>query len=440
MSWIDEYKGEGPWPFIPQPDKPHYNEGNLISSADNPVWETNFPGPLVTPVHNPWCGYWGREKEEEKGIGADIFIHNQHGVNVIYGVHFDGANLSFIGYYESAEEINGLILYEDDLLTIAGNEGTAILRRIGTTGYHLPLLDSYDIFNQWDIRESVNGRLVNGSSGKIYYSDTSTVMVSLNDLVRDKRGFRNTVITGTDGNLYVLNGNIFWWDPVWHPITGESWSAFWNLIEDNICDTTIDSWGCSIKKCSPSEVDECYHNGYLYMVDWASVGSPLTKINPITLETEARYTAIYYLNRIVGHGSKIYAMGGTTTATIYCFNASDLTLLNSQVLPSGRAPDGDIEIVGNYLIVSATSYVDPDATLYKLDLDSLAILDSISGLVSEDAIGPQQLAAYDDTHVVAAWNDGVSVYNIEPLALIAYLDPAGIDIGYAAQAVVVKKY
>lgn len=61
MGWIDKYKNEGPWDFIEQKDKPHYNEGNLISDHDNPVWELDhlamFDDP-VTPTHHPWCGYW----------------------------------------------------------------------------------------------------------------------------------------------------------------------------------------------------------------------------------------------------------------------------------------------------------------------------------------------------------------------------------------------
>lgn len=67
MTWIDDNKDAGPWPFEEQPDKPHYNEGNLISNKDNPVWEMDFlntPVSLddrITPVHHPWCGYWPKK-------------------------------------------------------------------------------------------------------------------------------------------------------------------------------------------------------------------------------------------------------------------------------------------------------------------------------------------------------------------------------------------
>lgn len=61
MSWVDDNKGQGPWEFTEQSDKLHYNEGNLISDHDNPVWATDhlsFSDEPITPTHHPWCGYW----------------------------------------------------------------------------------------------------------------------------------------------------------------------------------------------------------------------------------------------------------------------------------------------------------------------------------------------------------------------------------------------
>lgn len=53
--------GNDVWPFIPQPDKPHYNEGDEISDAGMDVWNTIISGIPVTPQHRPWCGYWFRK-------------------------------------------------------------------------------------------------------------------------------------------------------------------------------------------------------------------------------------------------------------------------------------------------------------------------------------------------------------------------------------------
>lgn len=454
MTWIDKYKGAGPWefekieleknpgswPFIPQPDKPHYNEGNLISNADNPVWEMDFPGPLVTPVHNPWCGYWGgRGKKED--IEANIFVLNWSHAHTIYGVYFDGESLKYIGKYSPTEDITGLILYENDLLTVAGEKVTAELRRISAEAVaeELSLLNTYNSFNSYDIRNAFDGRLVNGDSGKFYYADPSTVIVSVHELSRDKRGFRNTVITGTDGNLYVLKADNFWWEDDWRPITGGRWHLFWDLIEDNICDTTITSWGGEIIKCGSVLIDTCYHNGYLYTIDFSSYTSPLTKIDPTSLETVARHGATSYLNRVTVHGNKVYVMGGVTNTTVYIFNASDLSLVCSMALPDGRAADGDLEIVGNHLIVSTTTYGFSPATLYKLSLDDLFIIDSILSEDGTDVEGGQRLAIITDVYVTVAWNNGVSVFNIGTMSLVDRLSVSPSSaFGYHAQAVVVK--
>jgi len=42
MGWIEDNKGKGPWNFEEQKDRPHYNEGNLISDYNNPVWGDSF--------------------------------------------------------------------------------------------------------------------------------------------------------------------------------------------------------------------------------------------------------------------------------------------------------------------------------------------------------------------------------------------------------------
>ena len=68
MSWIDDNKGQGPWEFSEQGDKPHYNEGSLISDSDNPTWRTDhlsFSDEPITPTHHPWCGYWHKDYPPE---------------------------------------------------------------------------------------------------------------------------------------------------------------------------------------------------------------------------------------------------------------------------------------------------------------------------------------------------------------------------------------
>ena len=76
-QWISNNKGAGVWKFTPQIDKPHYNEGVRITDAPtiggSPVWNMknkDFGSIPITPVHNPWCGYWPKPTPTGGGGGG----------------------------------------------------------------------------------------------------------------------------------------------------------------------------------------------------------------------------------------------------------------------------------------------------------------------------------------------------------------------------------
>ena len=56
------YQGQVPWTNIPVEGKTTYNEGDRISSINNPTWDADheFSGVPVTDTHIP-CGYWSKE-------------------------------------------------------------------------------------------------------------------------------------------------------------------------------------------------------------------------------------------------------------------------------------------------------------------------------------------------------------------------------------------
>lgn len=56
MSWKD-IKGSGPWSFSKSGADIRYNEGNLISTVDNPIWSIAHTKKPITDIHSP-CGYW----------------------------------------------------------------------------------------------------------------------------------------------------------------------------------------------------------------------------------------------------------------------------------------------------------------------------------------------------------------------------------------------
>lgn len=56
-DWLDD-KGAGPWNFAEIANKTEYNEGDLIATEDDPVWDVDDDsGVPITPEHDP-CGYW----------------------------------------------------------------------------------------------------------------------------------------------------------------------------------------------------------------------------------------------------------------------------------------------------------------------------------------------------------------------------------------------
>jgi len=60
MSW-KKYKDLGPWEFEKSGADNRYNEGNLIATAANPIWDLEANrGTPITKGHNP-CGYWTKE-------------------------------------------------------------------------------------------------------------------------------------------------------------------------------------------------------------------------------------------------------------------------------------------------------------------------------------------------------------------------------------------
>lgn len=71
MDWT-YYKNLGSWPLQFQQDRPYYNEGDRISSSDNPVWTTDFTKRPVTPTHAPWCGYWHDHPVEDYDKGLEF--------------------------------------------------------------------------------------------------------------------------------------------------------------------------------------------------------------------------------------------------------------------------------------------------------------------------------------------------------------------------------
>jgi len=61
VDWIKGGRGipSGPvWPFVKMWNKPYYNEGDMIAAMPGGISIIGTPGERITPIHDPWCGYW----------------------------------------------------------------------------------------------------------------------------------------------------------------------------------------------------------------------------------------------------------------------------------------------------------------------------------------------------------------------------------------------
>lgn len=456
MSWVDDNKGAGPWAFTEQQDVWGY--------VNNPRW-TDTPGPPVsytgreseepqvwTPSgsgrldfdssdHKP-CGHWHKTMPAPPGAaGANIYGLFESTAR-IWAVYFDGKRLTYKGVYvPPSGRLSGLVLYRDELLTVAGVGASASLRQINTQPVNniLNLIQETYPFNQYDFVTISKNNLSCGAGGIFFTSPNDQRIIRLDDnLIKQARGCPGTVVNGTDGHLYVADGTYASWaDPGRRrPIIGEYWPAYWKLIEDDLCDSPVVDWG--VGTCYPANatrLNHLYYSGSLYLSYFASPQSRLRKIDPVSLEIDAS-VSVSYGYRFIIEGNTVYMQHGLTNCIIKSYSTSEFVLKNTLVLPEGRR--GDIKYMGGYLIVITSPYAAGGADIYKINPSDLSIVDS---LMLDESFLYQRLCKIDDQYIVAGRNTGVSVFSIDPLSLVADLELSqypDLLSSYSTQDLVVK--
>ena len=409
MTWITDNKGAGPWDFVPQLEKCGY--------VNNPRWAANRASDID---HEP-CGYW------PKGGAAPPTPANLYGLTTtggeIWAVYYDGDSLSWVGSYDSPIDANGLALYNGNLITVAGTGATAVIREVSTApplsvvadysvllANDLPSINQYttilhaaDIDKFFIVGGGVNGRIVRCSK----------------TLAREARGVYGTVITGTDGHLYVLTSSGFTWNNNYKPVTGANWNVFWDPIDDDVCDSPITAWGGNAYPTYTGTATVSYANGYLYVSINQSLNlQAISKIHATTLAIDASVNLTFAGKPLV-YGGVVYVLDGLTTGRVYALSASDLSQIAvSPILSYGRllggVGNGDLAVIDGRLIVTTIPYIS-NSGLFALDLNTLEVLDSVP--YSAGAGGPiyQCLARIDDTTAVIAENNGVGIAHLDGL-------------------------
>ena len=361
MTWITDNKGAGPWDFVPQPEKCGY--------VNNPRWT----GARASDVDHEPCGYW--PKQAQAGQPVNLYGITTSGNGAIWRIYYDRNSLAWRGSYEPPDkEIRGLQWFGNNLLTVAGEAGTAVLRQIDSTT--MAKVADYSVLNSADWPAST------GETQILYVSDLNKYFVFgasehgrilrfSASLAREARGSWATVTVGTDGHLYLLKNDIGSWLESGHPVTGGSWSTYWVRIDDDIFDGPITSWGVGSYLPSASggiPLKAFFAHGYLYVMRAGTI----FKINPSTLVTEAFANISGSIYQATLSGSVIYVTTGTFSAKVRSYKTSDLSsIATSASLPFGVPPGGLAVVDGKLWAV--TSPGTGDTAFCRLDPTTLAI-------------------------------------------------------------------
>lgn len=356
--------------------------------------------------------------------------------NDIVVIYYDGGNsLTVVGSYVSVgTAVNDLLVRNSELIAMGGSEDTAELLRIGSTPYEesLPLLESYPIANQYDVVKPNTGDLsYDIEEDRLFYVDTTGVLVRFNTFDRDVRGYYTTVTVGTDNNLYVASYVYTGWVTTSLPITGIAWSTYWDIIPDGICDSHISTWGEGVcHSGGPANVYSLYYNDRFYVSLYDSPNSYIRKFNPDTLELES-YVLTSSSRSLKGGFYRIFTVEGALYTRIKSFDSVTLAVFDSVIIPG---MSGVMEIVGNKLIVITKSYAGGDCGIFRINPYTLDIEGSylFEGAMKTELY--QTISAIGETHVAVGRNSGISVFNINTLGRVADTDIN--DYGYSSKSTV----
>lgn len=427
MSWIDDNKNAGPWDFMPQADRAHYNEGNLISGSDDPVWSTDHlvsDDPLITPTHDPHCGYWTKKFIPKDSL---LLAGNIYGVTgdggALYSVYFDGRTLKWVGkYITDVGVIRGLAWYDERLITI--QKSSDIDARL----YHidpatLQLCDVTYPFNYYDItRDDYIGFIRKAGSNILYAcSPKDYTIIKFQNLQKQGRGHLGIVRTGTDGNKYVLHGyrNPNWcFDDRFIPVTGANWTNQWTRIPDNRtkspCLTLIPTPPPHCDCGFSNGISGAYYDNYLYTLAIGAVGG-LKKIDNYETEIDV---SIITQDHLAAGGSKLFVAGGAGgRLTVKSYDAGTLILTGAESSLLTGYTAGIVYMNGYLYFLYEYEALGIEWGLLRLDPDTLEV-NAFLPMQDSGRIHYHILKRLDSVHLVAGRWDGLCVINTEHMYIV----------------------
>jgi hypothetical protein len=430
-DWITDNRGEGPWDFEAQKDKLGY--------VNNPRWVAT---PASDVEHEP-CGYWLKTLPPAGPIPMNLYIGSRDaGFWVVY---FNGENISYVDkYYRVNSNVWVATRDSNNVLINTGNDPVTTLRLETVT--LIPPFTVTSTINPFlanDFEDSQVEHRCNVINGKLYFNTAHVKgqLVRLNSgYQREARGYFSTVVTGTDGNLYVNTDQFVVhpdWDAAWRPITGAFWNFRWTLLADMVCDSPISTWGIGPIHQGRTGVQSTNYNGDLYF----SYGSPLglRRVDPTTLAILGANATADARGTAVGRAGKIYIFTSTQisgTECKYVVTSYDATSCGTLVVgpdlisPIGQQGPSGCALGPSYLITwslhTATGGPAPATnswTIQKIDYDTLEVIQSVILVVPDNPIpNIMKIHGYDSRYWIAAYTYGVGIINASSMTWKSNLD------------------
>jgi len=377
------------------------------------------------------------------GVDVNIYTLFGSGTNpTIVATYFNGTSLQYVGKYvgTSAGILNGLSMYGADLITIWNHGANAVIRNISATpdgSQLLPFMADYGILTAYDLPTAAGaGIIVDTVNDWIYIANNSGRIIKTNGLVSKLlRAFQGDLTTALDGS--VLFYNYVYENYAWsYPRPASGGGGYWADVPDDVYDNPpLTTWGVgSIRTSHATQVSFTLHDGNVYLAQYDSPYSRLSRYNGTTLAYVCRKSDTAYGRGPLSYDGKIYTNHGLYDVnTVRVYDDLTLSLVTSRTGLSGGW--GNMQIMNDKLILLTCNYVGSEGRIYKLNPSSLATVSSINF-----TRGYAFIKKIDETFAVVCSNHFIDIYNIEDMILVCSLDIRDYDIlsAYNSTACAIK--